>query len=69
MGVDDKTEICHNGCGNCWVPSYRCPKCGDNLCDVCHLHDQPRGECDKCPECLECCSSIIDLYRFTGAER
>jgi hypothetical protein len=38
--------------GNCWNEAavYGCRKCGkDELCDVCHLHDMPRGECDQCP--------------------
>lgn len=39
--------------GNSWNPDiiYNCRECGvDNLCDVCHEHDMPRGDCDKCPE-------------------
>lgn len=38
--------------GNCWVEeaAFGCRKCGrENMCDVCHLHDQPRGECEECP--------------------
>ena len=38
--------------GNDWSEDavYNCKKCGaGNLCDVCHKHDNPRGECDECP--------------------
>lgn len=38
------------GRGNDWNVGYGCKKCGvNNLCDVCHEHHMPRGECDACP--------------------
>lgn len=43
--------------GNCWRKGrvYNCPHCGvGNLCDVCHQHDEPRGECEQCPSCPAC---------------
>jgi len=41
--------------GNCWKDAYHCKECGEgNLCDVCHEHDSPRGECGDCEE-TECC--------------
>jgi hypothetical protein len=46
----------HNLKGRCWCKAavYLCCRCGlGNLCDVCHVHDEPRGECD-CPPCLAC---------------
>ena len=42
----------HNHKGNCWDKAYEC--CGDDLCDVCHEHDEPRGECSECPDCPAC---------------
>lgn len=56
----------HTLTGNCWIPSYACYVCGANLCDVCHLHDQPRGECDKCSECLMCVDASLDLKELFG---
>lgn len=45
----------HDRKGNCWEGAYECPICGDDvLCDVCHQHDEPRGECPECPECPAC---------------
>lgn len=47
----------HNLGGNCEVSvvTNECRRCGtDNLCDVCHLHDEPRGDCDKCQRCEAC---------------
>ena len=46
----------HDGKGNCWERAYCCPKCSaeSDLCDVCHEHDQPRGECLDCPRCPAC---------------
>lgn len=38
--------------GNSWDEKvvYACKECGiGNLCDVCHRHEMPRGECDECP--------------------
>lgn len=43
--------------GNCWERAYRCRKDGcqpGNLCDVCHAHSEPRGECSECPRCEAC---------------
>ncbi len=56
------------GSGNDWSEElvYSCPKCGEgNLCDVCHEHDLPRGECDQCP--LAQVGSSADL--FGGIDR
>ncbi len=47
-------EVDHDGYGNCWDINRHCPECGDGQCDVCHEHEQPRGECDECPQCPEC---------------
>lgn len=46
----------HDKRGNCWAEStvFGCPECSPNSCDVCHYHDEPRGECGECPVCLEC---------------
>ena len=47
----------HNKQGNCWENKlvYSCDECGeDNLCDVCHKHDQPRGSCEECDHCVAC---------------
>lgn len=47
----------HKHSGNCWDTYlvYSCKECGhDNLCDVCHEHELPRGECDECERCQEC---------------
>lgn len=33
---------------------HSCPICGtDAMCDVCHEHDEPRGECSECPDVIE----------------
>lgn len=43
----------HTAGGNCL--RFKCDKCGpENVCDVCHVHEQPRGECDECPPCVAC---------------
>lgn len=45
----------HNHKGNCWDRAFSCSKCGNGeFCDVCHKHDEPRGECSECPVCSEC---------------
>lgn len=47
----------HSKQGNCWANGvvYTCPECGlANLCDVCHEHDEPRGECSECEDCAAC---------------
>lgn len=43
--------------GNCWELAYKCRKDGctpDTLCDVCHKHSEPRGDCSECPRCEAC---------------
>lgn len=48
--VDD-----HACTGNCWSLAEKCRKCGvGNLCDVCHEHCEPRGECEECERCEVC---------------
>src|SRR5574337_849150 len=52
-----ETGAQHNMRGNCWneAVSYGCKDCGtNNLCDVCHEHDEPRGSCSECPPCPRC---------------
>jgi hypothetical protein len=45
----------HNHEGNCWDEVHTCDDCGaGNMCDVCHRHCEPRGSCDKCPDCEAC---------------
>lgn len=48
----------HTNNGNCWAPAYECPECNaggrENLCDVCHLHCEPRGDCSECARCKAC---------------
>jgi hypothetical protein len=47
----------HNCEGNCWLDQvvYYCKECGKgNLCDVCHQHDSPRGDCPDCKRCEAC---------------
>jgi hypothetical protein len=45
----------HTNTGNCYAKAYRCKECGKgNLCDVCHEHECPRGECDDCQKCAAC---------------
>jgi len=30
--------------------TFNCAKCGRHeLCDVCHTHDEVRGDCSECP--------------------
>jgi len=51
----------HNKQGNCIddATAYSCPDCGKTeLCDVCHLHSEPRGECSECPPCKGCEAAI-----------
>ena len=43
--------------GNCWHKSvvYNCRECGDGvLCDACHRHGEPRGDCSMCDPCFVC---------------
>lgn len=52
----------HNRKGNCWDAATcygRCRECRDELCDVCHVHCEPRGECRSCPPCEPC--SLADV--------
>lgn len=61
---DELTE--HLLCGNCWAPEaiHDCRRCGSSsLCDVCHLHDYPRGECEDCDRCEAC-----DAEDFGGSD-
>lgn len=49
----------HNKKGNCWSRDayLKCRKMGcrpGEMCDVCHLHDEPRGECSECDTCAGC---------------
>jgi hypothetical protein len=47
----------HNRRGNCWTQSlvFKCLHCRPgNLCDACHAHDEPRGDCQQCPRCPAC---------------
>jgi len=56
--------------GNCWENAvvYACRRCGKGeLCDVCHLHDEPRGSCSVCPRCAGCVA--LDLRVLSPAER
>lgn len=47
--------------GNCWENAYKCKKCGiGELCDVCHKHDWPRGNCQICERCEQCLKDIKD---------
>lgn len=52
----------HTLTGNCWLLGYACKHRGcrdsDSVCDVCHLHDEPRGECRECPRCPLCDAEI-----------
>gem|GEM_PF-4469323 len=49
------TTPTHTRTGNCWERAYRCRKCGTGeMCDVCHDHDAPRGECRACKPCDAC---------------
>ena len=49
----------HSLNGNCWDTNlvYGCTVNGcveGVMCDVCHAHDEPRGECSACEDCEEC---------------
>jgi hypothetical protein len=49
-----KTLI-HDRNGNCWAKAKNCSVCGEgSLCDVCHEHDEPRGDCSECLTCYAC---------------
>ena len=48
-------KLKHTWTGNCHKPRWMCSVCGKGEnCDVCHLHDLPRGECKKCQPCPAC---------------
>lgn len=33
---------------------FHCSVCGEGeMCDVCHLHDEPRGRCTECPQLVK----------------
>lgn len=49
----DSLRAGHLRTGNCWEDAELCKRCRD-LCDVCHQHDEPRGECDACARCPTC---------------
>lgn len=43
--------------GNCFKEAYGCSVDGcrpGELCDACHEHCEPRGDCDECGPCLAC---------------
>lgn len=45
----------HTKTGNCWDCATECILCGVGLlCDVCHVHCEPRGDCETCDDCLVC---------------
>ena len=47
----------HTRNGNCFALAYKCTRRGctvGTLCDVCHLHEAPRGDCDECVGCQAC---------------
>lgn len=49
------TSAVHSENGNCWSVAYKCEECGIGvLCDVCHEHDEVRGDCDECVPCAAC---------------
>jgi len=46
----------HSLSGNCWASPVPCiDGCQRGaVCDVCHKHDEPRGECSECGPCKVC---------------
>lgn len=59
----------HNHKGNCWDRDhiYDCSECGiGNLCDACHSHDEPRGECSVCASCAAC--EVDEMRRLESGE-
>lgn len=41
--------------GNCWEHTCPIPPDQDGqLCDVCHKHAEPRGQCRACMACEAC---------------
>ena len=52
-------SVYHTNTGNCHSDgnTFNCTDCGlGNVCDVCHDHDEPRGECSECEPCEKCIS-------------
>lgn len=58
----------HNRKGNCTEDLYSCilgcARLG--VCDICHEHDEPRGECTQCPECRGCLGELADHIDVMG---
>lgn len=53
LGLGKKKS--HNHRGNCLIDAHECTACGwGAVCDVCHDHEQPRGQCEECEPCLPC---------------
>lgn len=51
----------HRNNGNCVRDAMlydSCRICGSERCDVCHEHDQPRGECEECSDCPACSTKV-----------
>lgn len=46
----------HSMSGNCFheLVCRDCDECGAEMCDVCHDHEEERGECECCPRCPAC---------------
>lgn len=51
-----RTVRAHTNNGNCATGIYSCSLCGKDgtACDVCHKHQEPRGDCSQCKKCPEC---------------
>lgn len=59
----------HSHTGNCWHRADRCAKCGEGvLCDVCHKHDEPRGDCETCNRCSRCDEAAKSEAALLAAE-
>lgn len=57
----------HLNNGNCLESMYDCQLCGtglDVLCDVCHEHDMPRGDCDECEICYVDDCDPLETFRI-----
>lgn len=56
------SDDAHTRTGNCWRYAHDCGECGpDVLCDVCHGHDEPRGDCSECEHCPACDAHDADV--------
>lgn len=67
----------HKNNGNCFHVALGCDECAElqpkvqgiimdvTLCDMCHQHDQERGECEECLPCMGCV--MEDLLIEVGA--